>query len=213
MIEEFYRVVWSTDAKYLIVGGKRKNRKRWSVQDSDNFIEPCPLKVFDIYTGEVVRILKGHDEEVFSIKKLNYKGENYLLTASEEGFIIKWPMNDNFDDIIASTEYFPDMSTCVIVDITIVPNCGSRYFLTSSDTGMKLFDFETKELIQYWDELYTQVCNCIKFVPDDNTGKTEFLLLSKGTEAFADDTSEKSNTQFEPPKTTLFLEFTQKFQY
>ena len=44
-IDEYYCGAFLPDGRHLVAGGKLKDRKRWSVQDEDNHILPCPLKV------------------------------------------------------------------------------------------------------------------------------------------------------------------------
>lgn len=84
------------DNKYLAVGGKLKDRNRWFVQDEDNHILPTNIKIFDLFTGAVVAQLRGHKEEILSIKSLVFKGQFYLLTTSQDGHLIKWHMSDDW---------------------------------------------------------------------------------------------------------------------
>jgi hypothetical protein len=51
------------------------------------------LKIFSVLSGKVIATLEGHAEEVLCMKKITFKGENYLVTSSEDGRIIKWRMN------------------------------------------------------------------------------------------------------------------------
>ena len=44
-IDEFYVGRFTPDGEHIIVGGKLKDRKRWSHEDDDNHILACPLKV------------------------------------------------------------------------------------------------------------------------------------------------------------------------
>lgn len=80
----------------LLVGGKLKDRNNWSEADEDNNILPCPLKIFDIFTGEVVTQLKGHGEELLCVKKVQFKGENYFLSGSQDGYLNKWHMESDW---------------------------------------------------------------------------------------------------------------------
>lgn len=79
-----------------MVGGKLKDRNRWSEQDDDNHILPCPLKIFDVVKGKVVATLNGHEEEILCIKSLQFKNENYYITSSQDGYIIKWKVKDDW---------------------------------------------------------------------------------------------------------------------
>ena len=44
-IEEFYCGQFVDSQELLVAGGKLKDRFRWSAQDEDNHIMPCPVKV------------------------------------------------------------------------------------------------------------------------------------------------------------------------
>lgn len=95
-IDEFYIGTFTPDQRLLLVGGKLKDRNNWSEADEDNNILPCPLKIFDILTGEVVTQLKGHGEELLCVKKVQFKGENYFLSGSQDGYLNKWHMESDW---------------------------------------------------------------------------------------------------------------------
>ena len=80
----------------LLVGGKLKDRNNWSEADEDNNILPCRLKLFDILTGEVVTQLQGHTEELLCVKRVQFKGENYFLSGSQDGYLNKWHMSQDW---------------------------------------------------------------------------------------------------------------------
>lgn len=80
------------DTCYLAAAGKLKDPKKWSTEDGDNHILPTPIKIFDIITGEVVNTLYGHEEEVLCLKDIVFKDQNYLITTSQDGYIMKWSM-------------------------------------------------------------------------------------------------------------------------
>ncbi|KAF9431009.1 hypothetical protein BGZ94_000476 [Podila epigama] len=83
-IDEFYVGTFTPDQTMLLVGGKRKDRNNWSEADEDNNILPCPLKIFDILSGKVVSQLQGHTEELLCVKMVQFKGENYYLSGSQD---------------------------------------------------------------------------------------------------------------------------------
>lgn len=95
-IDEFYCGQILTDEGLLVTGGKLKNRHRWSTEDNDNHILPCPIKIFNIITGERVAVLEGHSEEILCIKAVKFKGDNYLVSTSQDGYIIKWHMAEDW---------------------------------------------------------------------------------------------------------------------
>jgi len=48
-IDEYYCGCFLPDGRHIVVGGKYKNRKEWSLQDDDNHVMPCPLKVVFLF--------------------------------------------------------------------------------------------------------------------------------------------------------------------
>lgn len=54
------------------------------------------LQIFDLFTGEVVSQLVGHNEEILSLKAVEFKGQFYLLSTSQDGYLIKWHLRDDF---------------------------------------------------------------------------------------------------------------------
>lgn len=45
-IDEFYCGQFTSDMQdHIVTGGKLKDRHRWSAEDEDNHILPCPIKV------------------------------------------------------------------------------------------------------------------------------------------------------------------------
>lgn len=95
-IEEFYCGQFLTEKGFLVAGGKLKARHKWSHQDNDNFILDCDIKIFDVDTGDRVALLKGHSEEILCIKALSFKGNNYFISTSQDGYIIKWHMDETW---------------------------------------------------------------------------------------------------------------------
>ncbi|KAG0313986.1 hypothetical protein BGZ99_008448, partial [Dissophora globulifera] len=95
-IDEFYVGTFVPDQTKVLVGGKRKDRNNWSEADDDNNILPCPLKLFDVLTGEVIVTLEGHTEELLCVKRVQFKGENYFLSGSQDGYLNKWHMDSDW---------------------------------------------------------------------------------------------------------------------
>ncbi len=44
-IEEFHHLLWSDDNTKIVAAGRHKLRNKWSIDDDDNAIAPCPIKV------------------------------------------------------------------------------------------------------------------------------------------------------------------------
>lgn len=91
---------FAPDQTLIVVGGKRKDRNNWSEADDDNNILPCPLKLFDVITGEVIVTLEGHTEELLCVKRVQFKGENYFLSGSQDGYLNKWKMGSDWRYVI-----------------------------------------------------------------------------------------------------------------
>jgi hypothetical protein len=53
-------------------------------------------QIFDVISGKVIARLEGHSEEVLCIKNITYKGEPYFLTTSQDGYIIKWKLQEDW---------------------------------------------------------------------------------------------------------------------
>jgi len=191
-IEEFFCLCWSKDNQHILAAGRLKSREKWSEVDDDNEILPCPIKIFDVFTGSVVAQLKGHREEVLAISRVEFKGQNYLVSASEDGKIIKWKMNEHFSDALDWIILDDDDSTSSAVSVCFVPNCGNKYLVAGCDDGVKLFDFEHDRLVETWKELYSYLCDCVKFVncKDMELDDGEQYLLTKGVELVSDEGNE-----------------------
>ncbi|KAJ1820864.1 hypothetical protein LPJ60_002967 [Coemansia sp. RSA 2675] len=162
-IDEFFVGQFTPNSEYLIVGGKLKDRKRWSEADEDNHIMPCPLKIFNVLTGDVVSRLEGHSEEILCVKSVVYKGENYYVTTSQDGYIRRWHMDSDWVVLLDSKEV-TDGVTCMAFTVSFLPNTGNRYFMASTDDHVTLMDLETCLIVQRFDPIYSSYCDCGKFV-------------------------------------------------
>ncbi|CAJ0640018.1 5702_t:CDS:2, partial [Entrophospora sp. SA101] len=161
-IDEFYVGKFTPSHTHLIVGGKLKDRYKWDEEERDNPVLPGPLKIFDVIAGECIGKLEGHVEEVLSIKSVIFKGENYYITTSQDGYFIKWKMDD---DWITLKEKILIEDGYIVFYISFLPNTGNKYFLAAIDDIIKLYDFETGQLLQNFEEsLYSQYCDCVKFI-------------------------------------------------
>ncbi|KAJ2156508.1 hypothetical protein GGF46_005140 [Coemansia sp. RSA 552] len=163
-IDEFFVGQFLPNSEeYLVVGGKLKDRKRWSEADEDNHILPCPLKIFNVLTGEVVARLEGHSEEILCVKSVVYKGENYLVTTSQDGYIRCWHMGADWV-VLLDTKEVADGVTCMAFTVSFVPNTGNRFFIASTDDHLTLMDLEHCKIVQRFDPIYSSYCDCGKFI-------------------------------------------------
>lgn len=144
-IDEFYCGAFTTNG-LLAVGGKRKNRHHWSTEDNDNFILPCDIKIFDMIEAKVITRLVGHTEEVLTIKTVQFKGENYLISTSQDGSIIKWHMSQDWSTLL-DKQKMDDILTCMAFTVSFLPNTGNKYFLAATDEHLRLYDFENAKVI------------------------------------------------------------------
>ncbi|KAI8379820.1 WD40-repeat-containing domain protein [Choanephora cucurbitarum] len=162
-IDEFYCGTFVTDKGLIAVGGKLKDRHRWSSEDEDNHILPCPIKIFDLVTAKVVARLEGHSEEILCIKAVQFKGENYFISTSQDGYIYRWKMSEDWTVLIESRK-MQDEITCMAFNISFVPNTANKYFMAAVDEHVRLYDFEEAKLLQTFEHLYSSYCDCGKFV-------------------------------------------------
>ncbi|KAG1442240.1 hypothetical protein G6F56_011151 [Rhizopus delemar] len=161
-IDEFYCGKFVGDG-YMIVGGKLKDRQRWSAEDDDNHILPCPIKIFSIAESKVVAKLEGHMEEILCIKALTFNDENYFISTSQDGSIIKWHMASDWCTLLNRTKMDENI-TCMAFTVSFVPNTGNKYFMAAVDEHLRLYDFENAQLLQTFSDLYSSYCDCGKFV-------------------------------------------------
>ncbi|KAG0346494.1 hypothetical protein BG004_001618 [Podila humilis] len=162
-IDEFYVGTFSPDQTTLVVGGKLKDRNNWSEADEDNNILPCPLKIFDIITGKVISQLKGHTEELLCVKQVQFRGENYYLSGSQDGYLNKWHMDSDWKTL-KSMDQMLDGVTCMAFTVSFVPNTGNKYFLAAADENLRLYDFEHATLLKTFENMYSSYCDCGKFI-------------------------------------------------
>ncbi|KAG0233487.1 hypothetical protein BGW42_007444 [Actinomortierella wolfii] len=162
-IDEFYVGEFVPDQTKLLVGGKVKDRNNWSETDDDNNILPCPLKLFDVLTGEVITKLEGHTEELLCVKHVEFKGENYFLSGSQDGYLNKWHMSSDWTTLQSMVQ-MSDGITCMAFTVSFVPNTGNKYFLAACDENLRLYDFENAALLQTFENIYSSYCDCGKFV-------------------------------------------------
>ncbi|KAI9476240.1 MAG: WD40-repeat-containing domain protein [Benjaminiella poitrasii] len=174
-IDEFYCGQF-LEGGLLVSGGKLKDRHRWSAEDGDNHILPCPLKIFRIETCERVTVLEGHMEEILCIKAVNFKGQRYLISTSQDGYIIKWHMNEDWTELLDSVR-MRDGLTCMAFTISFVPNTGNKYFIAACDEHLRLYDFENAVLLQTFEDIYSSYCDCGKFIHwvDDDQQETSVI--------------------------------------
>lgn len=139
-IEELYNVLFSKDYRKVFTCGKLKSRSVWSEEDGDNFCIPGKIKIFDIFSGEVLLKLEGHQEEILCLKRVVFQDSEYILSGGQDGKIFKWKIEDDFSNYTKSE--FVDNTTHYVCSIATLPSCGNKFFIAGCDEGLKLYDFE-----------------------------------------------------------------------
>ena len=89
--------------------------------------------------------LDGHEEEILCIKEAYYRGENYFLTTSQDGYIMKWKMRDDWTTLLESTRV-QDGITCMAFTVAFLPHTGNKYFLAATDEHVRIYDFEKAQV-------------------------------------------------------------------
>ncbi|KAI9094710.1 WD40-repeat-containing domain protein [Phlyctochytrium arcticum] len=196
-IDEFYCGQFTPTGSHLVVAGKLKDSKKWSQEDEDNHILPCPIKTFDILSGEVVARWDGHEEEVLSCKGIEFGGDWYWVTTSQDGWVWKWKVAEDGWTLLDKQRML-DGDTCMAFNVSFLPHTGNKYFVASCDSGICLFDFDNGVKLQAFQGLYSCYCDCVKFVDavdfppspswdivlEDESGEQHVFayLLSRGVE-------------------------------
>lgn len=57
-----------------------------------------------------------------------------------------------------------DGVTCMAFTVSFLPNTGNKYFLAACDEHIRLFDFESGQMLQTFEDMYSSYCDCGKFV-------------------------------------------------
>ncbi|CAO3636618.1 unnamed protein product [Mucor hiemalis] len=186
-IDEFYCGTFTSNG-LMAVGGKLKDRHRWSEEDGDNHILPCDIKIFNMDNSKVIARLAGHAEEVLTIKAIQFKNENYLISTSQDGSIIKWHLAEDWCTLL-DKQKMDDNFTCMAFTVSFLPNTGNKYFLAAVDEHLRLYDFENAKLIQTFSDLYSSYCDCGKFIKWLDESK----YLNKDSDAMDIDESPQDN--------------------
>jgi len=75
--------------------------------------------------------------------------------------------------------------------VSFVPNTGNKYFLGACDDVMRLYDFETAQLLQTFPTGYSSYCDCLKFVRigEEAGGEVDksLFFVTRGVELLDDD--------------------------
>ena len=84
-----------------------------------------------------------------------------------------------------------DEHTNTALSVALLPNCGNKYFIGGCDTDIKLYDFETLQVLQIFPGQYGQYCDCVKFFDSSllsslgegkEEGPEEYYFITRGVE-------------------------------
>lgn len=202
-IEEHFVGTFLANDTLLAVGGKLKRRRQWSEEDDDNAILPCPIKIFEIATGKVVGRMEGHKEEILSIRTVLFDNTNYLLSTSQDGYIIRWKMTVDWYYLKSKDSMlrFADDQSCMVFKTALLSlqfpgeteQETNLFVLAACDEGIRLFDFKNGKLIKYFDEpVYSSYVDDICLLSSGNSTQienglqpcewNESYLLTRGVE-------------------------------
>jgi WD40 repeat protein len=163
-IEEYYCCEWleGEGEVYLVVAGKRKDRHRWSDADDDNHVLPGIVKIFNLQ-GEVVHRLEGHEEEILYLKIVRYENENFLLSCSQDGYIMSWNFSNDWREMRRCNR-LTDGESCMVFSIEPLPGSGNRILLAACDDKLRVFDLQSQKLLQSFSSGYTAYCDHALFI-------------------------------------------------
>ncbi|PRP83385.1 hypothetical protein PROFUN_09413 [Planoprotostelium fungivorum] len=185
--EEYHFVHFSRDNGVALVGGKRKDKKRWNGEMEDYESIAGQIKVYDIETGKIVHRLEGHPSDINVIEEVQFNGSTFLLSGGHQSSILKWDVGANLRQSRGHVR-IAEQGTSTVHSISVVPGTGSKFFLASCDDSMKLFDFETEQVVQSFPTLYSYICDVCTFVfpMEIPSQPNEMFLLTKGVELVND---------------------------
>jgi len=113
------------------------------------------------------------------LKRIKFKHQNYLLSASQDGYIIKWHFDRNWRECLG-TVVIDATTSNMALSLSFLPDCGNKYFIAAADEGIKMYDFESEVLLQSFPHIYTSYCDCVKFIDCKDLEKKvkENIILS-----------------------------------
>jgi WD40 repeat protein len=139
-------VEFTQDGKHVIAIGKTKDLSTFNEETGDYEVLSGSVKIFDLLSGRLALSIEGHKQDVLGMKAVIFNGENYLLTCGQDGLIVKWHMSKSWNEKLGGVVLSPAGSG-IAVSIDFVPQTGNKFVAISFDTGLKIYDFETHEVL------------------------------------------------------------------
>lgn len=91
--------------------------------------------------------LEGHAEEILSVQGVWFEGKFYLVSSSQDGYLIKWKID--LSKIGKEPVEFTKMAdglTCMAFNVAFLPNTGNKYFVAGCDEEVRLYDFDKESV-------------------------------------------------------------------
>lgn len=115
-----------------------------------------------------------------------FQGKNFLISTSQDGWINRWEMDSSWTTLIEKRRLHDGIS-CMVFTVSFVPSTGNKYFLAAADEHVRLFDFETCEMVQTFADIYSSYCDCGKFVkwieaPEKDDFNQSMYFVTRGVE-------------------------------
>lgn len=76
---------------------------------------------------------------------MTFKGEDYLLSTSKDGYIVRWKVSADGVRVIEG-KVIKDKVTRMTFNVSFIPNTGNKFFICSVDNGIRLYNLETCEV-------------------------------------------------------------------
>ena len=182
-IEELYDVVWIEKDELIMTSGRIKDRSQWNDDLNDNPVIQGTIKIYNVLSTSLLISLSGHNDDVLSIKPIKFNNNNYIISCGNDGTIIKHHMNNTWSERINTTTISTSGSG-IAVYLEFLPNCGNKFYAVGFSSGIRIYDNENDQLIQTFPNLYSYLCDCVRFIPlkEIPTKPNEFYMLTKGVE-------------------------------
>lgn len=127
-----------------------------SCSEKNNDPSRCFIRIWDIRSGKIIKILKGHQDKVTSVASLN---ENILATGSDDKTIKLWKVSSG-ECIKTLTEHKKEVTSLIRLNNDTFASC-------SEDKTIKIWDFSGNCIKTLSDDTYFGVFKLVRI--DDNT--------------------------------------------
>lgn len=130
-------------------------------------------------SGVVVAKLERHSEEVLSVSSVRFHGEQFLVSTGQDGYIYKWHMKEDWSGFFDVVRMQDDKS-CMVFAVTFLPQTGNEFFAAACDDTVKVYNFDTCQVLQAFGPIYSFYCDCVVSYGSDTNG---CYILTRGVES------------------------------